>query len=405
MGRDPALRIGTHGLPLGVPRKPQALAGRRPADLARGDAAVTCVLLRGNRSQSRFDRRRLWPSGSGAAACARYSHASSEQPDGRNISARFARIHRRIHRREQPPGHAGDRAISHVRMPSGLASAASVASSLMRIRISHATTYAYDQPPKGVTQVLRLSPRDHDGQHVIMWRSDLSEDCLLHQHEDAFGNIIHSFTAEGPFEKLSVEVNGEVDTQDTNGRVEGAVERFPPQLFLRETSLTHADHTITQFATAIRADTRGDNLALLHALLKGLNREIAFDTDPTHTATTAAEAFALRRGVCQDITHIFVAAARSLGIPARYVGGHFHRVDGVTSQEAGHAWAEAFIENLGWVGFDPTNGISTTDAHVRVAVGLDYLGAAPVRGTRYGGAGETLTVAVRVAQARQQIQN
>ncbi len=109
--------------------------------------------------------------------------------------------------------------------------------------------------------------------------------------------------------------------------------------------------------------------------------------------------------MCQDITHIFVAAARSLGIPARYVGGHFHRVDGVTSQEAGHAWAEAHVENLGWVGFDPTNGISTTDAHVRVAVGLDYLGAAPVRGTRYGGAGETLTVAVRVAQARQQIQN
>lgn len=275
----------------------------------------------------------------------------------------------------------------------------------MRIHVSHATTYSYDTPPSGVTQLLRLTPRDYEGQHVLSWRIDLSEDCLLHHHEDAFGNIIYSFTAEGPFDKLSVEVNGEVDTQNTNGLVKGAVERFPPQLFLRETSLTQADATITEFATAVRADTRGDNLALLHALLKGLNREIAFDTDPTHTATTAAEAFALRRGVCQDITHIFVAAARSLGIPARYVGGHFRRVDGVTSQEAGHAWAEAHIENLGWVGFDPTNGISTTDAHVRVAVGLDYLGAAPVRGTRYGGAGETLTVAVRVAQARQQIQN
>jgi transglutaminase-like putative cysteine protease len=275
----------------------------------------------------------------------------------------------------------------------------------MRIHVSHATTYSYDTPPSGVTQLLRLTPRDYEGQHVLSWRIDLSEDCLLHHHEDAFGNIIYSFTAEGPFDKLSVEVNGEVDTQNTNGLVKGAVERFPPQLFLRETSLTQADATITEFARAVRADTRGDNLALLHALLKGLNREIAFDTDPTHTATTAAEAFALRRGVCQDITHIFVAAARSLGIPARYVGGHFRRVDGVISQEAGHAWAEAHIENLGWVGFDPTNGISTTDAHVRVAVGLDYLGAAPVRGTRYGGAGETLTVAVRVAQARQQIQN
>lgn len=275
----------------------------------------------------------------------------------------------------------------------------------MRIHISHATTYTYDTPPSGVTQLLRLTPRDHEGQHVLSWRIDLSEDCLLHQHEDAFGNIIHSFTAEGPFDRLSVEVDGEVDTQDTGGLVKGAVECFPPQFFLRETSLTQPDPAIVDFAKTAQAGTNGDNLALLHALLAALNRQIAFDTDPTHTATTAAQAFALRRGVCQDITHIFVAAARSLGIPARYVGGHFHRADGVTSQEAGHAWAEAYVENLGWVGFDPTNGICITDAHVRVAVGLDYLGASPVRGTRYGGSGETLSVAVRVAQARQQIQN
>jgi len=172
----------------------------------------------------------------------------------------------------------------------------------MRIRISHATTYAYDQPPKGVTQVLRLSPRDHDGQHVITWRIELSEDCLLHQHEDAFGNIIHSFTAEGPFEDLTVTVEGEVDTQDTNGLVSGAIERFPPQLYLRDTSLTQADATISEFAYAIRAKAPGDNLALAHALLTGLNREMTFDTDPTHAATTATESFLLRRGVCQDIT-------------------------------------------------------------------------------------------------------
>jgi transglutaminase-like putative cysteine protease len=274
----------------------------------------------------------------------------------------------------------------------------------MRIRISHATTYAYDTPPTGVTQLLRLTPRDHDGQHVVSWRIDLSEDCLLHQHEDAFGNITHSFTAEGPFNKLTVEVAGEVDTQDTDGLVSGAVERFPPQLYLRETSLTQTDAAIVDFAQATRAATDGDTLILLHALLTALNREIAFDTDPTHAATTAAEAFSLRRGVCQDITHIFVAAARALGVPARYVGGHFHRADGVTAQDAGHAWAEAYVENLGWIGFDPTNGICITDAHVRVAVGLDYLGAAPVRGTRFGGGGETLTVAVRVDQARQQAQ-
>ena len=274
----------------------------------------------------------------------------------------------------------------------------------MRIRIAHATTYAYDTPPTGVTQLLRLTPRDHDGQHVLSWRIDLSEDCLLHQHEDAFGNIIHSFTAEGPFNQLTVEFAGEVDTQDTDGLVSGAVERFPPQFYLRDTALTQMDTAIIDFAQTTRAATEGDTLPLLHALLTALNGEIAFDTDPTHAATTAAEAFSLRRGVCQDITHIFITAARSLDIPARYVGGHFRRADGVTAQEAGHAWAEAYVENLGWLGFDPTNGICITDAHVRVAVGLDYLGAAPVRGTRFGGSGETLTVAVRVEQARQQAQ-
>ena len=277
----------------------------------------------------------------------------------------------------------------------------------MRIRISHATTYRYETPPTGVTQLLRLTPRNHDGQYVVDWRIDISDDCILHQHNDAFGNITHSFTAEGPFDKLSIKVDGEVETQDTNGLVNGAVERFPPALFLRETDLTHADAAISEFAEAARVSVGKDvdTLALLHELLNGLNREITFDTSPTVVATTAAEAFKLRRGVCQDLTHIFIAAARQLGVPARYIGGHFYRADGVTAQDAGHAWVEAYIENLGWVGFDPTNGISTTDAHVRVAAGLDYLGSAPVRGARYGGSGETLNVAVHVEQSRQQSQN
>jgi transglutaminase-like putative cysteine protease len=276
----------------------------------------------------------------------------------------------------------------------------------MRIRISHATVYHYDTPPTGVTQTLRLTPRNHDGQYVVNWRIDLSEDCQLHTHEDAFGNLTHTFTAEGPFDELSITVEGDVEMQDLDGLVRGAVERFPPSLYLRETALTQPDAAIAEFAGRAR-DTAGrsETLKLMHTLLRDLNREITFDTSPTQTATTAAEAFALRRGVCQDLTHIYIAAARLLGIPARYVGGHFLRADGITALDAGHAWAEAYIDDLGWVGFDPTNGISTTDAHVRVAVGLDYLGAAPVRGTRYGGSGETLRVNIHVDQARQQSQN
>ncbi len=275
----------------------------------------------------------------------------------------------------------------------------------MRIRVSHATTYTYDTPPTGVTQLLRMTPRNHDGQYVLSWRLDLSQDCLLHQHEDAFGNITHSFTAEGPFKELTVAVEGEVDTQDTGGLVLGTLERFPPHLFLRETPLTEVDTAITDFAEAARAEANGDLLAQLHRLLRALHAEMTFDPDPTHTTTTAAEAFKLRRGVCQDLAHVFVAAARGLGVPARYIGGHFFRSDGITAQDAGHAWAEAYVENLGWVGFDPTHGMCVTEAYVRIAVGLDYLGAAPVRGTRFGGGTETLKVAVNVDQAQRQSQS
>jgi transglutaminase-like putative cysteine protease len=185
--------------------------------------------------------------------------------------------------------------------------------------------------------------------------------------------------------------------------VRGTLERFPPSMFLRGTSLTEPDAAINDLARDI-AGKGGSTLERLHALLGHLHETVTFDADPTHTTTTAAQAYALKRGVCQDLSHIFIAAARRMDIPARYVSGHMHRVDGITELAAGHAWVEAYTDGLGWVGFDPTNGICITDAHVRVAIGLDYLGAAPVRGSRYGGAAETMAVNIRVAQAQEQSQ-
>src|SRR6185295_6415888 len=136
----------------------------------------------------------------------------------------------------------------------------------MRIRISHVTSYRYDAPTHGVIQTLRLTPRNHDGQFVADWRIDVSEDCRLDVHEDAFGNITHTFTAEGPFARLAVHVEGEVDVQDTAGVVRGAVERFPPSLFLRATPLTEPDGAIADFARETRGQA-DDTLPLLHALL------------------------------------------------------------------------------------------------------------------------------------------
>lgn len=274
----------------------------------------------------------------------------------------------------------------------------------MRLRVHHTTTYRYEPAASGVIQVLRLTPGNHDGQYVADWQVDLSTDSHLSMRRDAFGNITHVFTADGPLSEVVIHVDGNIETQDTGGVLKGTDERFPPSLFLRATALTQPGAALITFAQELRARFGNDVLGFLHQLMRELNTAMVFDTDPTSTGTSANEAFALKRGVCQDYAHIFIACARAAGVPARYVGGHFMRADGVVQQEAGHAWAEAYVTDLGWVGFDPTNGISITDAHARIAIGLDYLGAAPVRGTRYGGGIETLAVAVSVDQASRQNQ-
>lgn len=274
----------------------------------------------------------------------------------------------------------------------------------MRLRIAHATTYHYQPAASGVIQILRMTPGSHDGQYVANWQIDVSSDSRLDMHLDAFGNITHVLTL-GPVEELVIRVEGLIETHNTGGVLKGTDERFPPSLFLRTTDLTLVNPEMAAFARNLRDESESDSLGFLHGLLVQLNEHMTFDTSPTHTATTAEEAFALRRGVCQDYAHIFIACARSAGIPARFVSGHFLRADGKVDQEAGHAWAEAYVPDLGWVGFDAANGICTTDAHARVAIGLDYLGAAPVRGTRYGGGRETLEVAVRVDQAGRQSQS
>jgi transglutaminase-like putative cysteine protease len=268
----------------------------------------------------------------------------------------------------------------------------------MRLKIFHSTTYRYEPPASGVIQILRMTPGSHDGQYVAGWQIDVSTDSRLQVHEDAFGNLTHVMTS-GAVANLNVTVEGLVETHDTGGVLKGTDERFPPSLFLRTTPLTSVNPAMATFARELRAESEGDHLGFLHTLMTEISGHMTFDANPTTSATPASEAFGLKRGVCQDYAHVFIACARSGGVPARFVSGHFLRADGMVHQEAGHAWAEAFVPDLGWVGFDAANCICTTDAHVRVAIGLDYLGAAPVRGTRYGGGTETLAVAVRVEQA------
>ena len=110
----------------------------------------------------------------------------------------------------------------------------------MRLSIRHETLHHYAPAAKSVIQTLRLTPRNHEGQHVVHWRIDVDVECRLKASQDALGNVVHGFTSNGPHGAVAVTAIGEVDTFDTRGLVNGAVERFPPELYLRATALTQA---------------------------------------------------------------------------------------------------------------------------------------------------------------------
>lgn len=270
----------------------------------------------------------------------------------------------------------------------------------MRIRVEHRTTYLYDEPPSSIVQVLRLTPRNHEGLQVRSWRIVLDHDAHLVPGEDAFGNTTHMLSLNRALDDLTIAVEGEVETHDTGGVLAGAAERFPPGLYLRDTPLTHADEAIRTFALGVAG--RAGPLDSLHALMGALHDGMAVDEEIA--ASDAAKAFAAKTVCRRDLTHVFIAAARSLGIPARFISGYAWR-DDKTSQKSGQVWAEAYVPDLGWVGFDTAGALSPTEAYIRVAMGLDYLGAAPVRGSRSGGAAEHLQVSLTVGQARRQQQN
>ena len=198
----------------------------------------------------------------------------------------------------------------------------------MRLRVAHSSIYRYDPPATGVIQVLRLTPRNHDGQYITDWRIDVTPDVRLAARDDAFGNITHVFTTDGPLDELHVDVCGQVETQSANGVVHGTVERFPPGLYLRDTALTEADAAIRDFAKKIHVTAGDDALAALHGLLDGLHEDMRCDTasrDDNPEPSNAAKSFALKHGTPLDLAHIFIGAAHVIGIPARCISGYFRK--------------------------------------------------------------------------------
>lgn len=262
----------------------------------------------------------------------------------------------------------------------------------MRIAIDHRSLYRFSQPQARIVQMLRLTPADTQDQTVVNWHVGVDCDARMRDAADGFGNRVTMLYAEGPLKALEIVVTGEVLTNRSNGVVHGSTEPLPPLLYLRSTPRTLAGGELPGFAEESVAGS-GDPLDRMHRLNKAMHVRFPRAPDAADTGITAAEAFDAKATTSRDVAQMFIAAARSLQVPARYVSGY--RTDG-EAHSAPHAWAEAYVEKLGWVGFDPATGLCPDESYVRVAVGLDALGAASIAGMRIGKGKEELDVDLHV---------
>ncbi|MCU0789971.1 MAG: transglutaminase family protein [Nitratireductor sp.] len=269
----------------------------------------------------------------------------------------------------------------------------------MHVEIDHRTVYTYEQPARYGVQEFRLTPHSFPGQRIVSWSVEAPGMQGAARYVDAWGNTVHLVNQMRERAELTIRVSGIVETSDKGGIV-GYLRHEPPaRIFLRDTDLTRADDAIKDMAAHLLQSD--DSVAMCHALMGAIADHMRFDTGATDSGTAAPQAFASGKGVCQDFAHVFIAACRSMGVPARYVTGYLFLPDEPEHSDAHHAWAEAEIKGLGWVGFDPANRICPDDRYVRLACGPDAESAAPVRGLRRGAGEETLKVAVSVTPAPQ----
>ena len=262
----------------------------------------------------------------------------------------------------------------------------------MRIAVDHRTHYRFSQPQARIVQMLRLTPCDTQDQTVVAWHIGVDCDARMRHAFDGFGNAVTMLYAEGPIAGIDVTVTGEVLTLESSGVVRASHEPLPPLLYLRSTPRTEASAALAEFA---EAQTGKDPLDRMHRLNTALHARFPIAPDLPDAGAGAAGAFAGNAVTSRDVAQILIAAARTLMVPARYVSGY--RSDG-EAHSAPHAWAEAHIEGIGWIGFDPATGLSPDETYVRVAVGLDATGAASIAGTRVGYGEEKLDVDLHVGR-------
>ena len=271
----------------------------------------------------------------------------------------------------------------------------------MKLLVRHQTTYRYAAAAGRVAMRLKLMPIDTASQKVLEWRVSVNGEPVEAFRPNSFGEMEAVWIRHDRLDDASIVAEGLAETVDTSGVMGNVSCGVPPAFFLRETPLARASEAIRAMALSL-PDTDGP-LARLHALSAAVSDAVAYRSGVTSSATTAAEAFALGAGVCQDHAQIFIAAARILGIPARYVTGYLLAEGGVALHET-HAWVEALVPDLGWVGFDPSNRVCVTERYLRLASGLDANAAAPIRGSVTAAGEMWIDADVRIAQAEEGVE-
>ncbi len=265
----------------------------------------------------------------------------------------------------------------------------------MQLTINHITRYTYENAVDYALQKVRLRPMDNPMQTVDSWQVSITGGKQEADYRDHYGNHVDLISTEPGVTELTIAAQGTVTTHDVAGILGHKYGRAPLWHFAQPTPLTQASEKIKTLAEDATAGL--DPLAGLHALSAGIIKAVPYQIGNTDASTTAEDALTIGSGVCQDHANIMIAAARAKGLPARYVSGYLMMNDRV-DQDASHAWAEVHIDDLGWVGFDVSNGISPDERYVRLAIGRDAADAAPISGLRMGAGDESLIVSLQVQQ-------
>ncbi|MEO1733835.1 MAG: transglutaminase family protein [Pseudomonadota bacterium] len=265
----------------------------------------------------------------------------------------------------------------------------------MLLKISHTTSYHYETPVPYALQQLRLRPKSRQDQNVRSWDIQVEGGIKQVSYEDEHANTVDLISFRPGATDITVHCEGEIEVTDTNGVVGRHASFVPLWLYERSTPLTRFG---THMRSLLNSFERPEgDLAMLHGLSAHVLKHLPYSTEQEDPNLSAEQVVVAGQGVCQDHAHVFIAAARHMGFPARYVSGYLMRDDTV-QQDASHAWAEVHVDALGWVGFDISNGQSPDARYVRVATGLDYVGAAPVSGMRFGEGDENMVVKLQVQQ-------